>query len=87
MRLHNRLSCLEQREPDPGCQGCRERRGRIVMVVADRQADGSVVLRDQEPEECARCGIVPEYVVKVIVVVVGGPDRSDEPLGGSQERT
>jgi hypothetical protein len=40
-----------------------DRRGRIVMVEADRQADGSVVLRNQYREACAQCGIVPEVVL------------------------
>ena len=47
------------------------------MVEADRQADGSVVLRDPEPEACAQCGIVPEFVVTVIFPVVEAPNRQD----------
>jgi hypothetical protein len=78
MSLHNRLSRLEQKLPDPGCPGCRDRRGRIVLVEAERLADGSVVFRDKEPEACARCGIVPENVVQVNLSFVEGrkPDEA-----------
>jgi hypothetical protein len=63
MRLHHRLSRLEQRAPDHGCPGCRDRRSRSVLVVADRLVDGSGVLRGQESAACAQCGVVPENVV------------------------
>jgi hypothetical protein len=87
MRLHNRLSRLEHCVPDPGCSGCRDRRGRVVMVEADRLADGSVVLRDQKPPACAQCGVVPENVVTVILSVVGGPNPPEERPGGNEERS
>jgi hypothetical protein len=77
MTLHTRLRRLEQQVPDPGCLACSDRRGRIVMVEAESQADGSVVLRDKEPEACAECGIVPENVVQVILSVVEAPNRQD----------
>src|SRR5258708_38471085 len=41
--LYTRLRRLEERAPDPGCPGCSDRRGRIVLALADRQADGSAV--------------------------------------------
>jgi hypothetical protein len=51
-----------------------------------RLPDGSVVLWNKEPEACARCGIVPEFIVKVILSVVGGPNRPEERLSGTEER-
>ena len=84
MRLHRRLSRLEQRVPDRGCPGCRERRGRTVMVVAHRLADGSVVHQNREPEACGQCGVVPEFVVKVITCVVGVRDRKDQVQHGKE---
>jgi len=84
--MHRRLERLEQKVPDPGCLACRDRRGRSVMVDADRQADGSVVLRDPEPEACAQCGIVPEFLITVIRPYVNEPDRNDEVQHGNKER-
>jgi hypothetical protein len=75
VKMHRRLQRLEQKVPDPGCLACGDRRGRIVMVETDRQADGSVVLQDQEPEACGLCGVVPEFVVTVILSFVGEPNR------------
>jgi hypothetical protein len=75
VRLHHGLSRLEQRVPDSVCPGCRGRRGRIVLVEAERLADSSVVPRDQQPEACAQCGIVPENVVKISLSVVEAPNR------------
>src|SRR5690349_10193388 len=60
VRLPIRLRQL----PNPGFPGCRGRRCRIVLVEAERVTDGSVVLRDKGLEPRARCGIVPENVVK-----------------------
>ena len=84
MSLHNRLSRLEQRVPDLGCPGCRERRGRTRMVVAHRLADGSVVVQNREPEACAQCGIVPEFVVKVMTCVVSVADRHHKMQHGNE---
>jgi hypothetical protein len=44
MTLHTRLRRLEERAPDPGCLACRDRRGRSLLVEAERRGDGSVVL-------------------------------------------
>jgi hypothetical protein len=86
VRLNNRLYRLEQNLPDPGCPGCSDRRGRMVLVKADRLADGSVVFRGTKPEACAECGIVPEFVVTVIHPYVKWPDRNDEVQHGNKER-
>jgi hypothetical protein len=69
---------LEQCVPDRSCSGCCERRRCSVLVVADRLANGSVVLQDREPETCSQCGTEAELVVKVIRPVVGVSDRNDE---------
>jgi hypothetical protein len=86
VRLHHRLNRLEQRVPDSGCPGCRDRRGRSVLVESERLPDGSVVLWNKEPEACVLCGLVPEFIVKVILSVVGGPNRPEERPSGNEER-
>jgi hypothetical protein len=86
MRLNNRLGRLEQKLPNPGCPDCSDRRGRMVLALAHRLPDGSVVLRDKEPEACGLCGVVPEDVVKVIRTIVGVPRQPENALGGNKER-
>jgi hypothetical protein len=86
MTLHTRLRRLEERAPDPGCQGCSDRHGRIEFVKADRLADESVVFRGTKPEACGLCGVVPEDVVTVIHPYVKEPDRNDEVQHGNKER-
>ena len=86
MRLPHRLSRREQQLPDPGCPGCSARRGWIVLVEADRLADGSVVVRDQEPAACGLGGVVPEEVVKLIVTIAGVPDQLGDAAGDNTER-
>ncbi len=65
MRLLQRLKRLEQMVPDPGCPGCRERRGRVVMVNCRQQRDGSFVPQEPMPTACAVCWKVPELVVEI----------------------
>jgi hypothetical protein len=56
------------------------------LVKADRLADGLVVLRDKQSEACGLCGVVPEDVVKVILTIVGVPDRPEDAPDDSKER-
>ncbi len=66
MRLTQRLRRLEQAVPDPGCPGCRERRGRVVMVNFRQQRDGSFVPQELMPMACTVCEKVPEFVVEIM---------------------
>jgi hypothetical protein len=81
--MHRRLQRLEENVPDAGCPACRDRRGQLVMVEAERRADGSVVLRDKEPEACAQCGVVPENVVQVILSYVAARNLNEDGYGPS----
>jgi hypothetical protein len=68
VRLHARLRRLEQSiVADHGCPACQDRRGRAVLVEVHKDADGTVVSQEREPEPCARCGAVPERVIQVIL--------------------
>lgn len=77
MSLRSRLLRLERNMVDAGCPGCRDRRGRIVLLTARRQPDGKVVVQEQEPQPCVHCGQVPEQIIEVIEIIV------DEPAGPS----
>ena len=71
MKLNTRLQRLEQRVIDPGCPGCRDRRGRHVLVNARRQPDGTLTYPDDDyPKSCEQCGEVPEFIIEVVRVVV-----------------
>jgi hypothetical protein len=71
VKLHTRLQRLERRVVDPGCPGCRERRGFNVLVNAHRLPDGTLAYpNDDEPKPCPQCGEVPESVIAVIRTVV-----------------
>jgi hypothetical protein len=72
MKLRTRLQRLERHAVDAGCPACRERRGLIVFLTAERLPDGTVVTTEDEPQLCARCGQVPEQVIEVIESVVDG---------------
>jgi len=74
--LRTRLRHLEQKWPDPGCLGCRDRRGRIAFALVRALADGSVVPVAGYPEPCERCGQVPERIIREI-----------EPYGAPGRRT
>lgn len=78
MTLRNRLRRLEQKVPDPGCLGCRERRGRMVMVDCQAQRDGSVLPLDVLPVACAACGLAPEFVMEMIQPFSEGGDEDDD---------
>jgi hypothetical protein len=70
MTMRRRLTRLEQKLPDHGCLGCRDRRGRIVFVTAQALADGSVVTVAGYPEPCEHCGQVPERIMQEIMPYV-----------------
>jgi hypothetical protein len=71
MSLRTRLQRLERDRVEEGCPACRDRRGRIVWLTAERLADGTVVTVENEPQACTRCGQVPEQIVEVVRAVVG----------------
>jgi hypothetical protein len=79
MNLRTRLQRLEQRAGGVGgCPACRDRRGRIVLVTAQRLPDGTVVADEDGPQPCARCGQVPEQIIEVVETVV------DESTGAAE---
>ena len=71
MRLRSRLQRLERETVAEGCPACRDRRGRIVWLTAERLADGTVVTVENEPQACTRCGQVPEQIIEVVRAAVG----------------
>jgi hypothetical protein len=70
MTLRKRLQRLEREIPDPGCPACRDRRGRHIFVTARRQPDGTLTYPEGGPAPCGVCGVVPEFVIEVVEVVV-----------------
>jgi hypothetical protein len=66
MTLRTRLRRLEGSLPDPGCPGCRDRRGRVAVVESQRQADESITLLQLLPPDCADCGQRPEFVIEMV---------------------
>lgn len=70
MKLWRRLQRLEQQAVDAGRPACRDRRGRIVLRTAKRLPDGTVVVVEEEPQPCARCGQVPEQIIEVVETVL-----------------
>ncbi len=78
MSLRTRLQRLERNAVDAGCPACRDRRGRIVWVTAQRLSDGTVVAEEAELQPCARCGQVPEQIIEVVECVVDTPTGLSE---------
>ena len=72
MNLRARLQRLERNTVDAGCLACRDRRGRIVLLTAERLPDGAVVAVEEEPQPCTRCGQIPEQIIEVVESVVDG---------------
>jgi hypothetical protein len=70
MSLRTRLQRLERNTADAGCPACRDRRGRIVLLTAERLPDGTVVAVENEPQACTRCGQIPEQIIQIIESVV-----------------
>jgi hypothetical protein len=72
MRLRTRLEKLERSRPvDRGCPGCRDRRGRHLLVNVTEFADGTVAYPDNDaPVPCAQCGVVPEFLIQIVTEVV-----------------
>jgi hypothetical protein len=71
VRLNTRLQRLEQRVVDPGCPGCRDRRGFHVLVNVNELPDGTLTYPDDDkPKPCEQCGEVPEFSIEVVRKVV-----------------
>jgi len=66
MTLRTRLRRLEGNLPDRGCLGCRDRRGRVVTVESQRQADASITALQPLPPDCAVCGQRPEFIIEIV---------------------
>jgi hypothetical protein len=66
MTLRTRLRRLEGNLPDRGCLGCRARRGRVVIVESQRQADASITALQQLPPDCEVCGKRPEFIIEIV---------------------
>jgi hypothetical protein len=81
MRVHNRLARLERQliRGEGGRRACQDRR-RVVLIETEQMADGTVVLRDPQPEPCAVCGEVPEQIIEVMLTTV---TRRDEIVHGN----
>ena len=78
MRLQARLRKLEKASPPGQCPECRDRKGRIVMVTRGDPSSPA------DPVPCPRCGIVPEFVIEIVEVVVNNQDAApteDETTG------
>jgi hypothetical protein len=80
MSLRTRLQRLERNTIDAGCPACRDRRGRIVFLTAERLPDGTVAVVEGEPAPCALCGEVPEKIIEVVERVVEAPTSESSPL-------
>jgi hypothetical protein len=78
MRLRARLQKLEQSKViDRGCPACRQRRGRITLVDVTRLPDGTETYPEDAPQPCARCAVVPEFIVEVVEAVVESPAAAE----------
>jgi hypothetical protein len=72
MTLRTRLRRLEGKLPDRGCPGCRDRRGRVVTVESQRQADDSITALQPLPPDCVLCGERPEFILEIVRPFMGG---------------
>jgi hypothetical protein len=72
MTLRARLHRLETNLPDHGCPGCQDRRGRVVTVESQRQADHSITLLQPLPPDCTLCGERPELILEIVRPFMGG---------------
>jgi hypothetical protein len=82
--LKSRLMRLTQFGSDL-CPECRNRRGRVALLVASRSPDGTILTENDAPTPCSRCGEVPEQLVQVVEEVVDVRlDAGEQPLGSVQ---
>jgi hypothetical protein len=51
-------------------EGSARQRGRHAFVTVEETPDGGTTYPDGKPAKCERCGIVPEFVIKVVEWVV-----------------
>jgi hypothetical protein len=71
----------------PGfCWACRERHGRMVVVVRRQEVDGrtSPVI-GEVPEPCSVCGQVPETMNEIVEVIVDSPSKARAALKQMRE--
>lgn len=73
MSLRTRLQRLERHVVVAGCPACCDRRGQILVRVAEQLLDGTVASVDDLPPPCAGCGQIPERVIQVVEAVVAPP--------------
>jgi hypothetical protein len=65
------LEKLERQKPvDHSCPACRERKGHHALVGVTQFADGTIVYPDDAPKPCEQCGVIPEFVIQVVMEVV-----------------
>lgn len=77
MSLRRRLQRLERHPVAAGCPACRVRR-RIVTRTATPDSDGALVWDRDEPQPCACCGEIPEYLINVILPLVDERSNASE---------
>ena len=69
-----------------GCPACQHRQGLTVLVVACELPDGTVVPDQPQPAPCARCGQMPERIMKVLIRKVEAPAGPARLSGAAPER-
>ena len=78
MRFRTRLQRLERSAFfDRGCPACRDRRGRVALVIREELADGTVTETKGTPPPCVKCGQIPECILVVIEEIVASPRRRE----------
>ena len=81
MTLKSRLRRLNRELRPHVCPECQDRRGRVVLVVNRRSADGTIATENDGPTPCSRCGEVPEQVVGIVEEIVYARSDAEEHLG------
>jgi hypothetical protein len=84
MKLCHRLHRLEQLWPASGCSACRYRRGRVALVTIRQEPDGSLGLREGEPQPCGVCRDVPEQIIEIVEQVVDSRCSEDANFQGGK---
>jgi len=74
VNLNHRLRRLERDLGRPGaCPACRDRRGGTVLVGVEERPDGTFQDLDAYPATCARCGEIPERVIRLVELLAECP--------------
>jgi hypothetical protein len=88
MSVKSRLRRLER---DLGiahdCPACQHRQGLTVLVVACELPDGTVAPDQPQPATCARCGQIPEQIMKVLIRRVEAPAGPARLSGAEPDRS